>query len=104
MDPHVKVLDAAVHDAAVAAGVAATAATEHPIHQVRRTYGVTSPSLVTSCMTFVLKIHRNIYGQKQAGKVWNKYLVGKLVQELGYTDKLLYVLYTDDSSLLAGPD
>ena len=63
---------------------------------------------------YVLKIHRNIYGQKQAGRVWNQYLVGKLVQELGfkqsivdecvfYRGKTLYVLYTDDS-LLAGPD
>ena len=62
----------------------------------------------------VLKIHRNIYGQKQAGRVWNKYLVSKLVQGLGfkqyrvdecvfYRGKTLYVLYTDDS-LLAGPD
>ena len=63
---------------------------------------------------YVLKIHRNIYGQKQAGRVWNKYLVDKLVRELGfkqskvdecvfYRGKTLYVLYTDDS-LLAGPD
>jgi hypothetical protein len=63
---------------------------------------------------YVLKIHRNIYGQKQAGRVWNKYLVNKLVKELGfkqsrvdecvfYRGKTLYVLYTDDS-LLAGPD
>jgi hypothetical protein len=62
----------------------------------------------------VLKIHRNIYGQKQAGRVWNQYLVRKLVQELGfqqsavdecvfYRGSTLYVLYTDDS-LLAGPD
>ncbi len=63
---------------------------------------------------YVLKIHRNIYGQKQAGRVWNKYLSNKLVNELGfkqskvdeciyYRGKTLYVLYTDDS-LLAGPD
>jgi hypothetical protein len=63
---------------------------------------------------YVLKIHRNIYGQKQAGRVWNKYLVSKLVKDLGfkqskvdecvfYRGKTLYVLYTDDS-LLAGPD
>jgi Reverse transcriptase (RNA-dependent DNA polymerase) len=58
---------------------------------------------------YVLKIHRNIYGQKQAGRVWNKYLVSKLVK-LGlkqssvdecvfYMGKTLYVLYTDDSLL-----
>ncbi|KAI2494618.1 hypothetical protein MHU86_19896 [Fragilaria crotonensis] len=63
---------------------------------------------------FVLKIHRNIYGQKQAGRVWNQYLVQKLVKDLGfqqsamdecvsYRGSTLYVLYTDDS-LLAGPD
>jgi hypothetical protein len=63
---------------------------------------------------YVLKIHRNIYGQKQAGRVWNKYLANKLIHELGfkqskvdecvfYKGKTLYVLYTDDS-LLAGPD
>ena len=62
----------------------------------------------------VLRIHRNIYGQKQAGRVWNKYLTEKLIKDLGfkqsrvdecvfYRGKTLYVLYTDDS-LLAGPD
>jgi Reverse transcriptase (RNA-dependent DNA polymerase) len=62
----------------------------------------------------VLKIHRNIYGQKQAGRVWNKFLVRKLVTKLGfkqsrvdecvfYRGNVLYVLYTDDS-LIAGPD
>ena len=62
---------------------------------------------------FVLKIHRNIYGQKQAGKVWNSYLVDKL-KGLGfkqstsdecvlYKGNVMYVLYTDDS-ILAGPD
>ena len=62
----------------------------------------------------VLKVHRNIYGQKQAGRVWNQYLVDKLVNELHfkqskvdecvfYRGKTMYVLYTDDS-LLAGPD
>ena len=63
---------------------------------------------------YVLMIHRNIYGQKQAGRVWNRYLVKKLVQDLGfqqsavdecvfYQGSTLYVLYTDDS-LLAGPN
>ena len=63
---------------------------------------------------YVLRIHRNIYGQKQAGRVWNKYLTEKLIKDLGfkqsrvdecvfYRGKTLYVLYTDDS-LLAGPD
>jgi hypothetical protein len=63
---------------------------------------------------YVLKLHRNVYGQKQSGRVWNKFLVNKLVNELGfmqsrvdecvfYRGKTLYVLYTNDS-LLAGPD
>ena len=33
---------------------------------------------------YVLKIHQNIYSQKQAGRVWNQYLVGKLVNVLGF--------------------
>ncbi|KAI2512019.1 hypothetical protein MHU86_2307 [Fragilaria crotonensis] len=63
---------------------------------------------------YVLEIHRNIYGQKQAGRVWNKFLVRKLIDELGfkqskvdecvfYRGSTMYVLYTDDS-LLAGPN
>ena len=35
-------------------------------------------------LEYVLKIHRNIYGQKQAGRVWNHYLVNKLANELGF--------------------
>ena len=35
-------------------------------------------------LDYVLKINRNIYGQKQAGRVWNNYLVNKLVNELGF--------------------
>jgi hypothetical protein len=63
---------------------------------------------------YVLKLHRNIYGQKQAGRVWNKYLVERLVKKVGfkqskfdecvfYKGNVIYVLYTDDS-ILAGPD
>jgi hypothetical protein len=63
---------------------------------------------------YVLKIHRNIYGQKQAGRVWNQYLVDRLVNKVGfvqskvdesvfYKGNVIYVLYTDDS-ILAGPD
>jgi hypothetical protein len=62
----------------------------------------------------VLQIHRNIYGQKQAGRIWNKYLVDKLVNKLKfrqsridecvfYRGKTIYLFYTDDS-ILAGPD
>ena len=67
-----------------------------------------------STRDYVLKIHRNIYGQKQAGRVWNKYLANKLINEVGlrqskvdkclfYKGSVLYALYTDDS-ILAGPN
>lgn len=63
---------------------------------------------------YVLKLHRNVYGQPQSGRVWNKYLTEKLIKNLGFKQskvdecvffrgKTMYVLYTDDS-LLAGPD
>ncbi len=63
---------------------------------------------------FVLKLHRNMYGQKNAGRVWNDYLVKKLTKEVGFKQsrmdecvfwhgRVMYVLYTDDS-ILAGPD
>jgi hypothetical protein len=62
---------------------------------------------------YVLQLHQNIYGQKQAGRVWNHYLVDHL-QQVGfvqsehdpcvfYKGKCVYILYTDDS-ILAGPD
>ena len=62
---------------------------------------------------WVLLVKKNIYGQKQAGRVWNKYLVDKL-KKIGfrqsehdecifYRGKMIYLLYTDDS-ILAGPD
>ena len=64
-------------------------------------------------LDYVLNTHHNIYGQKQAGRVWNHYLVKKLVNEIGfkqskvdkcvfYSGQTLYVLYTDNS-ILAGP-
>ena len=34
---------------------------------------------------YVLKIDRNIYGQKQAGRVWYMYLTKKLLKEIGFT-------------------
>ena len=64
---------------------------------------------------YVLKIKRNIYGQKQAGRVWNKFLVTKLTsKEIGFTqskfdecvfykNNIVYILYTDDS-IIAGPN
>ena len=63
---------------------------------------------------YELKLNKNVYGQKQAGRVWNKFLEKKLIEEVGFTkskidecvfykNKTIYVLYTDDS-ILAGPD
>jgi hypothetical protein len=62
---------------------------------------------------YVLKLKKNLFGQKQAGRVWNQHLVDKL-KEVGfipsqideclfYKGESVFVLYTDDS-ILAGPD
>lgn len=75
--------------------------------------GVHVEGLKESSKDYVLQIHKNLYGQKQAGRVWNQYLVQKL-KKIGFKQskvdecvffrgRSLYVLYTDDS-LLAGPD
>ena len=59
---------------------------------------------------FVLKLHRNLYGQKQAGRVWYKYLRKRLITKAGFVqskhDKrlffrgnVMYALYIDDSIL-----
>jgi Reverse transcriptase (RNA-dependent DNA polymerase) len=66
-----------------------------------------------SSAAYVLAVLKNIYGSKQAGRVWNRHLVDKLlligfVQSahdpcVFYKGKAMYVLYTDDS-ILAGPD
>ena len=61
---------------------------------------------------YVLKCNKNIYGQRQAGRVLNRYLIGKL-KKIGfrqsridscvlYRGNTIYVLYTDDS-IIAGP-
>jgi hypothetical protein len=62
---------------------------------------------------YVLKIKKNYYGQRQAGRVWNRHLTTKLLEAgftqsahdecLFYHGRAIYALYTDDS-LLAGPD
>lgn len=33
---------------------------------------------------YVFKLKKNLYGQKQAGRVWNKHLVKKLTKEVGF--------------------
>jgi hypothetical protein len=55
---------------------------------------------------YVLKLKKNLFGQKQAGRVWNQHLVDKL-KEVGfiprsqideclfYKGKLVFVLYTE---------
>ena len=58
----------------------------------------------------VLKLHCNLYGQKQAGRVWYEYLRKQLVTKAGflqskhdeclfYCGKVMYALYIDDSIL-----
>jgi hypothetical protein len=55
---------------------------------------------------YVLKLLRNLYGQKQAGRVWNEYLVEKL-RSIGFTqslvdecvfyrDDIIFIVYVDD--------
>ena len=61
----------------------------------------------------MLKLKANVYGQKQAGRVWNKYLVTQLMKIIFfpseidecvfYKDGMIYVLYTDDF-ILTGPN
>ena len=61
----------------------------------------------------MLKVIKNVYGGKDAGRTWNEFLVDKLLRIgfeqskfdpcLFYKGKAMYVLYTDDS-ILAGPD
>jgi Reverse transcriptase (RNA-dependent DNA polymerase) len=56
----------------------------------------------------VLQVLMNIYGQKQAGKVWNDFLVSGLTNKLGFKQskldpcilwkgKVIIVIYTDDT-------
>jgi hypothetical protein len=62
---------------------------------------------------YVLKLRRNLFGQRQAGRVWNQHLVQRLLKVgfvpsqidecLFYKGTSVFVLYTDDS-ILAGPD
>ena len=64
---------------------------------------------------YVLQLKRNVYGQKQAARVWNQYLVQKLTSpEIGFVQSkydecvfykinMIYILYTDDS-IIAGSD
>ena len=62
----------------------------------------------------VLKLHRNLHGQKQAGHVWYEYLRKRLVTKAGfvqskhdeclfYRGNVMYALYIDDYILGAPP-
>jgi hypothetical protein len=62
---------------------------------------------------FCLKLKKNIYGTKQAGRVWNKHL-NKGLLKIGYTPSLIdpcvyykgrsvFMLYVDDG-IFVGPD
>jgi hypothetical protein len=63
--------------------------------------------------THVLKLLKNLYGQKQVGRVWNQHLVAGLckigfqrsdVDEcVFYCNKTIFVVYVDDG-IFAGPD
>ena len=63
---------------------------------------------------YAFQLLKNLYGQKQAGRVWFKYLVERLkragftqssVEEcLFYKGRVIYVLYTDDSIICAPTD
>jgi Reverse transcriptase (RNA-dependent DNA polymerase) len=56
---------------------------------------------------YALKIINNIYGQKQAGKVWNDFLICSLTEQVGFTQSQydpcvlcrgnVIIIYTDDT-------
>jgi Reverse transcriptase (RNA-dependent DNA polymerase) len=57
---------------------------------------------------YALKVLKNIYGQKQAGKVWNDFLITGLTTKLGFTQSIvdpcmlwrksvILIIYTDDT-------
>jgi hypothetical protein len=62
----------------------------------------------------VLKLLANLYGQKQAGRVWNAYMVEKLhsigfksslVDEcVFYRDDVIFIVYVDDGIFISGSD
>jgi hypothetical protein len=58
----------------------------------------------------VLKLEKNIYGQKQAGRVWNSYLMDKLMSIrftpsliddcVFFRDDVIFMAYVDDGIFL----
>ncbi len=62
----------------------------------------------------ILQLLSNLYGQKQAGRVWNQYLVDKL-RNIGfepslidecvfYKDDIIFIVYVDDGIFFGGDD
>jgi hypothetical protein len=62
----------------------------------------------------VLKLEKNIYGQKQAGHVWNSFLMDKLMS-IGFTmllidncvffrSDVIFMVYVDDGIFLGNDD
>jgi hypothetical protein len=62
----------------------------------------------------MMKLEKNIYGQKQAGHVWNSFLVDKLTS-IGFTmsliddcvffcDDIIFMVYVDDGIFLGNDD
>ncbi len=63
---------------------------------------------------YVLKLEKNIYGQKQAGRMWNSFLVDKLTS-IRFTMSLIddcvffcgdviFMVYVDDGIFLGSDD
>jgi Reverse transcriptase (RNA-dependent DNA polymerase) len=63
---------------------------------------------------WALQVLQNIYGQKQAGKVWHDYLIQRLTNDLKFTQcimdpcilwrgKGILIIYTDDT-IITGPN
>ena len=60
----------------------------------------------------VLKLLTNLYGQKQAAHIWNKYLVDKLLpvgfshksMNVSYCDSMIFIVNVDDGLFLGPSD
>ena len=63
---------------------------------------------------YVLKLLANLYGQKQAGRVWNQYMTDKL-RDIGfqqsqidecvfYRDDIIFIVYVDDGLFFGSDD
>jgi Reverse transcriptase (RNA-dependent DNA polymerase) len=63
---------------------------------------------------WALQVLKNIYGQKQAGKLWHDYLIQRLTKELNFTQcimdpcilwrgQVIVIIYTD-GTIITGPN